>query len=68
MAKKLTIEETDLIVSILNLVVEKMGYDVDQVGFGYYNDGTIDTADGSDLKDNLEWVFQDMVVLESKSA
>ena len=52
--RPMTTKETDLLVSILNLLHERCGGNVSESGFGYDNDGVISTADESSLEDALQ--------------
>jgi len=56
----MTQKETDLIVSILNLLVEEEDYNIDEFGFGYNRETLeISYADGS-LEEGLESTFKEL--------
>lgn len=52
--------EVDLIVSILNLIVETQGYDVDEQGFGYDPKTLEISCSDCTLEEGLEWVFDEL--------
>lgn len=64
----MTIKETDLLVSILNLLHERCGGNVSESGFGYDDGGVISTADGSSLEDALENLWDTLRKQEPYSA
>lgn len=54
-------EKIDILVSILNLEVESLGYNVDEDGFGYSTiDYEIDTIADDNVQDALEWLFDEL--------
>jgi hypothetical protein len=67
MAKKLSMKETDLFVSIANNLIsaycEKYPdeFEFETASIGYLNDGTIVSANGDDLADTLEWVNNEVI-------
>lgn len=56
-----TLREADGLVSIINELIERNGYDPGCEGVGY-DPKTLEigTADGEDLEDTLNWVFSEM--------
>lgn len=66
---KMKIEEAEAFVSIINSLIEMMPQDecnFDDVCIGYNEDGTIESANGDDLIDVLNWVLYDVIPYVSK--
>jgi len=61
---KLTNSETEKLVTILNYLIEKIGYEVDTDGFGYYEDGEIFSITGNDIEtfeEGLEFLLSELM-------
>ena len=60
---ELTQTETEKLVSILNYVVESLGYEVDQDGFGYDESFQISALSGNDMdsfEDGLDFLLHEI--------
>jgi len=57
----LSMEETNGFVSIVNTLIEKSGYSVDEQGIGYDIEGNITSLNGDSLTDTLDWVLNDLL-------
>lgn len=58
--------ETDLLVSILNLIIEASGYSVDEQGFGYDPKTLEISCSDCTLEEGLEWTFDELKELNKK--
>lgn len=64
---KLNEQETELVVSIVNTLIEKYcekypeEHDFDEESIGYTSEGEIISANGDDLTDVLDWVHSEII-------
>lgn len=64
---KLTEQETELVVSIVNTLIEKYcekypeEHDFDEESIGYTSEGEIIPANGDELSDVLDWVHKEII-------
>lgn len=57
----MNIKECDLLVSILNMQVEQLGYNVDEEGFGYDDECVISCANGDSFQEGLQWLWSESI-------
>lgn len=60
---KLSISQVDKLVSVLNVIIEKIGYDANSQGFGYEEDGTISRICGDEIEsfdEGLDFLMDEM--------
>ena len=67
MAKKLTLEEIDGFVSVVNSLIERYcekypdEYDFDDLSIGFTQSGQIFCVNGDDIADTLDWVNSEII-------